>query len=300
MIGELVAQATAVTRSARLPFLLLTPACVGLGLSAVRYEEFALQPRIAGLAAGVGVATHIGVNAFNEYRDFRSGLDLNTRRTPFSGGSGALPGFPRAQYSVLGLSIVVMLIAAWLGLVIVIERGWPALAIGVTGLVIALTYTDWINRSALLCLLSPGIAFGPLMVSGTAFAAAGHWSGAAGAVSLVVLFLVSALLLRNQIPDIGPDRQVGRRHWGVCYGVESALGVWRILLGLAILAMAGATLAGVIPVASMLGAVPVLILLWLGRDDPPSGSAPRFPVMAMNAAVATGVPTFLAMVLMMG
>jgi len=34
---------------------------------------------------------HVSVNTLNEYYDFKSGLDLETIRTPFSGGSGALP-----------------------------------------------------------------------------------------------------------------------------------------------------------------------------------------------------------------
>src|SRR4030042_5008663 len=34
---------------------------------------------------------HIGVNVLNDYFDYRSGIDLKTRRTPFSGGSGILP-----------------------------------------------------------------------------------------------------------------------------------------------------------------------------------------------------------------
>ncbi len=32
---------------------------------------------------------HISVNTLNEYFDFKSGLDLETIKTPFSGGSGA-------------------------------------------------------------------------------------------------------------------------------------------------------------------------------------------------------------------
>ena len=78
----------------RLPFLILTPACVLLGLgtavwSAGRVNIFYF------IAALIGaIFAHIRVNAFNEYFDFRSGLDSCTERTPFSSGSGTLPGKP--------------------------------------------------------------------------------------------------------------------------------------------------------------------------------------------------------------
>ena len=42
--------------------------------------------------AGVGLMlTHGSVNAINDYFDYKSGIDLDTRRTPFSGGSGLVP-----------------------------------------------------------------------------------------------------------------------------------------------------------------------------------------------------------------
>ncbi len=37
------------------------------------------------------LVAHAAVNIFNDYFDARSGLDYKTRRTPFSGGSGAAP-----------------------------------------------------------------------------------------------------------------------------------------------------------------------------------------------------------------
>jgi hypothetical protein len=52
---------------------------------------------------------HISVNTLNEYFDFKSGLDLTANKTPFSGGSGALPNTP----DVAGVSF----------------KGWLAIAI---------------------------------------------------------------------------------------------------------------------------------------------------------------------------
>jgi len=35
------------------------------------------------------LSAHIAVNTLNEYMDFKSGLDYETLKTPFAGGSGA-------------------------------------------------------------------------------------------------------------------------------------------------------------------------------------------------------------------
>lgn len=48
----------------------------------------------AALALLGALSAYISVNVFNEYIDFKTGLDLVTRRTPFSGGSGTLPANP--------------------------------------------------------------------------------------------------------------------------------------------------------------------------------------------------------------
>ncbi|MGM0426211.1 MAG: hypothetical protein ACQEQ7_03115 [Thermodesulfobacteriota bacterium] len=72
----------------RVPFLILTPACVLLGLATADWSSSTIHP-LYGVVTLIGaMAAHISVNAFNEFFDFKSGLDFRTRRTPFSGGSG--------------------------------------------------------------------------------------------------------------------------------------------------------------------------------------------------------------------
>ncbi|OOY42079.1 prenyltransferase, partial [Solemya velum gill symbiont] len=83
------------TRSARPPFLILTLSCISLGV-AIALSTPGVDVHLVDvfLILLAGIASHISVNAFNEYFDFRSGLDELTERTPFSGGSGLLPTHP--------------------------------------------------------------------------------------------------------------------------------------------------------------------------------------------------------------
>ena len=52
------------------------------------------------------VSAHISVNMLNEYFDFKSGLDLKTEITAFSGGSGALPDNPEMAGTILIIGLV--------------------------------------------------------------------------------------------------------------------------------------------------------------------------------------------------
>src|SRR5512140_758758 len=77
----------------RVPFLILTPACALLGLGSAVWTTGHVNVWHFLLALIGAVSAHISVNAFNEFFDFRSGLDAQTQRTPFSGGSGTLPAW---------------------------------------------------------------------------------------------------------------------------------------------------------------------------------------------------------------
>jgi 1,4-dihydroxy-2-naphthoate octaprenyltransferase len=85
-----------------LPFLILTPACVLLGLGTALSASKSINIHYFILALTGAVSAYISVNTFNEYFDFKSGLDYKTIRTPFSGGSGALPKKPEISNIVFG------------------------------------------------------------------------------------------------------------------------------------------------------------------------------------------------------
>ena len=75
----------------RLPFLILTPACLLLGIGTAFWTGANIDQLSLVLIVIAGISAHISVNTFNEYFDFKSGLDFRTKRSPFSGGSGTNP-----------------------------------------------------------------------------------------------------------------------------------------------------------------------------------------------------------------
>ena len=70
----------------RLPFLILTPACVAVGVGTAYWQAGDISWLQLPLLLLGALSSHICINAFNEYCDFRSGLDTRTQRTPFRGG----------------------------------------------------------------------------------------------------------------------------------------------------------------------------------------------------------------------
>jgi len=98
---------------ARAPFLVLPITLVGVGVAAAAWEgTFGWRPALLAL---VGlVALHIAVNALNEASDMKTGIDLHTQRTPFSGGSGTLPA---GELSVRATRIFALSCAALGGLI---------------------------------------------------------------------------------------------------------------------------------------------------------------------------------------
>ena len=207
-----------VTGPMRLPFVVLAPICVFLGI-ATAYSAGADFPVLqAILAVFGGIFAHISVNAFNEYADFWSGLDFKTTKTPFSGGSGTLPENPEEYGSALFIAWLSFSLTVGIGIYFIWLRGWILVPLGVVGAVMVLGYSKWFTKNPLLCLISPGIGFGTIMVIGTHVVLAGSYSVSAMVASLVPFFLVSNLLLLNQFPDMEADREVGRRHYPTLIG----------------------------------------------------------------------------------
>ena len=157
----------------RLPFLLLNPACVGLGAATATWTGSEISVFYLILVFIGAVSAHISVNALNEYSDFKSGLDFNTKPTPFSGGSGTLPKSPEKAHFALITGIIAIAITAIIGIYFLFVRGFWLLPLGVLGLFTIVAYTDWLTKNPFLCLIAPGLGFGPLMVMGTDFVLSG-------------------------------------------------------------------------------------------------------------------------------
>ena len=280
----------------RLPFLILTPACVMLGAATAAWSGAKINLNYLALAFVGAVASHISVNALNEYHDFTSGLDFNTQPTPFSGGSGTLPKNPDKAHVALITGLVSLIVIVIVGIYFLSVRGLWLLPVGLLGIVTIVAYTKWITRNPFLCLIAPGLGFGPLMVMGTDFALSGSYSWTAFVASLVPFFLVSDLLLLNQFPDVEADRGVGRHHFPITIGREASVKLYVIFLVGAYLAIIFGYITGNLPLMGFLalGSTVIAVPTVKGVARFANDVDRLMPYMGRNVVIIILTPVLLA------
>jgi len=215
---------------ARADFLWMDVACVLLGVGTSITTQRQINPWYVLVAFVGALAAHVAVNALNEYFDFKSGLDLASERTPFSGGSGTLRDHPEIARAALGMGLGALAVAGIIGLFFVWKVGWGLLPLGILGLVTIVLYTPWITHVPLLSLLATGFGFGLLMINGVNYVLTGHYTWPSFFGSLVMFFQGNALLLLNQYPDVEADKSVGRRNLPIVAGRRASSYVYGVLL----------------------------------------------------------------------
>lgn len=293
-------QLSTVISTMRLPFLILTPICILLGVSSVAGISALLSLHVCLVFAGALLA-HVSVNMLNEYQDFKSGLDLVTERTPFSGGSGGLPDNPQAAPVVFMGALVALAGVIAIGFLLAVQ--YPLLWIlGVIGSVIILTYTQYINRIPWLCLVAPGVGFGLLMVAGAAIVAGditGHELSITYA-ALLAFFMVNNLLLANQFPDIKADAEHGREHLLIKYGAAAGVKAYVITTLLAGLTIVIATILDVWTPWVLLALLPWSLTLktWMALNNLKENIAQQPEALGLNVVATLLTPLVVSVALL--
>ncbi len=280
-----------VVQSIRLPFLALTIACVFLGASTVVANGEPVNLALLALALLGALLAHISVNTLNEYFDFKSGLDFKTIKTQFSGGSGALPKNPEMAATVLSVGIISSVILFLIGSFFVWYYGAGIVPIGITGLLLITTYTGWLNRHPLICLIAPGLGFGFLMVAGTQFVLQGQYTALSWQVAVIPFFLVNNLLLLNQYPDIRADAEAGRYHLPIAYGIQRSNRVYGFFALLTVATIIAYVLSGLLPTTSLLALLPMPLaffaLYGAVKHGEAIGNFPQYLAAGVTVAILT-------------
>lgn len=286
----------------RVPFLILTPACVVLGLATAIWTSGQVNWFHFILVLIGALSAHISVNVFNEYFDYKSGLDANTKRTPFSGGSGRLPESPEMIRPALIMAWIFFTVTVLIGLYFVFTIGSALIPLGLLGLLIIYFYTDWITRYPLLCLITPGLGFGPLMVMGTNFVLTGQYGWTAFIASLVPFFLVSNLLLLNQFPDAEADQKAGRKHYPIMIGKEKSSWIYIVFLLLPYAAIGFGIATGYFPLSSLIGFLSLLMVIPISRGvlQHKENTDELIPFLGQNVIINLVTPVLVAVGLFIG
>jgi 1,4-dihydroxy-2-naphthoate octaprenyltransferase len=214
-------------RETRPQFLLLTPGSFAIGLGTAAWVKgglSALTWNYVILAFIGALCAHIATNVLNDYFDFTSGVDLKTKPTPFSGGSGILPRRLMSPQAALVFGLAALGVTAAIGIFFWVVWGWGILPLGLLGILLVIFYSPWVTKHPFICLVAPGLGFGPIMVMGTHYVLVGRYDAVALLASFIPGFLVSNLLLLNQFPDVEADAAANRRHILIVFG--RTVGAW--------------------------------------------------------------------------
>lgn len=267
-------------------FLLLSVVLSCVGTSIAWYDGYFKLPFF--ILAFVGLLLiHTSCNVLNDYFDYMSGIDRETVRTPFSGGSGFLATEALTAKLVFILGIVCFVIASGIGLFFLKVRGWALLPILIVGGMSAYFYSTHIARW-MLGEFFAGLNLGVLAVLGTYFVQTGYYSWGAFVGSLSPGILTYNLLLINEFPDIIPDRKGGRKNVAIFLGKRRASILYLITSGLVYLCIILGVVFQLMPLGTLLGllTMPLAFKAVRGALSQYDSSRVDFlPVMGLNVGV---------------
>jgi 1,4-dihydroxy-2-naphthoate octaprenyltransferase len=264
-------------------FLTLSVVLAFLGTSIAWYDGY--FNLWYALLAGIGlVLTHASVNILNDYFDFRSGIDLATRRTPFSGGSGILRAGLLTPRQVLWLGIVLLLLAIPIGIyfIIIHDNGWQLLPLLVVAAFFIVMYSPFILKRP-WPEWAAGAGLGSMPILGLYFAQSGAYTATVAVACVPSALLVHNLLLLNELPDAEADTRASRRTLPIAIGKKGAAIFYSIVAVAVYLWIIAWVAAGFMPVWTLLALLSLPLTLRaingaLHYDDP----SRLMPGMAAN------------------
>jgi len=201
----------------------IVPVVVG---SSLAYLEHNCNVYIMGLTLLCSVLIQIITNFFNEIYDFKKGADDKHRIGPKRQvASGEI-----SEKRMLRITIGLIFITFFLGLILVQHSGFLILWIGIISLIFAFLYTGGPYPLAYKGLgdVFVFIFFGLIAVNGSYYVQTGEFSYLA-LISSVVPGLLSANILNvNNIRDIETDYKVGKITLSYRIGKKNAILMYRI------------------------------------------------------------------------
>lgn len=194
--------------------------------SAVAYWDGLFRPGPALAALLAALLLQIGANLANDVFDFHRGADAKGRLGPMR---VTQAGLLTPRQVMIGMWFCFGL-AAVLGVYLAIAGGWPVIVIGLASILAAIAYTGGpfpLGYNGLGDIFV-FIFFGLVAVCGTYYVQALQITWLAVWCALPMGFLITAILVVNNLRDIDSDRAAGKRTLAVRLGATGTK--WEYLL----------------------------------------------------------------------
>jgi 1,4-dihydroxy-2-naphthoate octaprenyltransferase len=278
----------------RANFLPLTAVIVFTGLSAAVYSGHRLNELDCILVLVGALLTHASVNSFNNYFDYRSGIDRRTFKTPFSGGVDILVKGSMSSSSAVSVALLSLIGASLIGIYFLTRLFAVLLPIMIYGGFVIVLYTPVLARVHGLSEIVAGSGFG-LMGVGTYVTQTGMIDGPAVAVFIPVTILVALLLFLNEFPDAEVDKNAGRRHLVILLGKKGAAKLYVAGIVATYVSIAIAVWVGYSPILALISLATLPIAYKAGRIALKNYDRPSDLVPAQGSNVIMIIVTILLM-----
>ncbi len=210
-------------------FLTLSLVLVILG-TAMAFYDGVFHPLHTILVLVGLLLVHIAVNTLNDYFDYKSGIDLKTQRTPFSGGSGILVAGDLSAKKVFWFGTISFILAIPIGVYFIFAVGWLLLPIFIIGTLFVFFYNTYFAKIGFgMPEFCAGLGMGTLPVLGIYIILTQGFSYSALYATIPSGILVCNLLLLNEFPDTEADKVGKRKTLPIILGKDKAARIYTAL-----------------------------------------------------------------------
>lgn len=205
-------------RIIRIKFLLasIIGITVALLFSFYSYGKFDM---LSALLTYIGVIfLHASVDLFNDYWDYKRGIDTTTTRTKYSGGTGVLPEKKLAPRDVYNVGLFFMIVGLSIGGYFVIQNGIMIaviLAIAVFSIYFYSTKIVNVGLGETLVAIK-----GSMIVVGTSYVQTEIIDSSIVLLGFIIGMLSSLVLFIASFPDHDADKAKGRKTLVILLGRE--------------------------------------------------------------------------------
>lgn len=238
-------------RAIRIKFLLASVIAVSNGIAISYWKTGDIDLGYALLTYFGIMCLHISVDLLNDYSDFKRGIDTNTKRTRYSGGTGVIPENLINSRLIYCAGIIFLILGGLTGLYFVTIKGIVILILLTFAIISIYFYSTNIVNAGLGELF---VAIkGCMIVLGSYYIQSNIIDLTSIYVGIIAGLLSAVVLLVTSFPDYEADKKSGRRTLIIIAGKENSVKIFIATIIVTYGMIIGGSINNIIPIFSTIG-----------------------------------------------
>ena len=197
------------------------------------------------------ICLHISVDLLNDYWDFKRGIDTNTKRTKYSGGTGVIPENLINSKLIYCAGVIFLILGGLTGLYFVTIKGIIVLILLTFAIISIYFYSTNIVNAGL------GELFvavkGSMIVLGSYYIQSDTIDLTSIYVGVIIGLLSAVVLLVTSFPDYEADKKSGRRTLVIVIGKENSIKLFITIVTITYAMIIGGSIFNVMTIFSTIG-----------------------------------------------